>query len=298
MSPADDNEAEMYRRSGIDDHAIEAFIAGSPIGDGWEPLDAFASQVRRVADGPVPEPSLQLAAFLSSGLSTEKSNLPATAASNVTGPAPQVAGLPKWRKKSMALAEFLAGLSVAAKAALGIGVAAASVTAAGAAGALPGPAQDAVAATVRAVTPFSFPESASDSADFGKTVSTDARDGGVDGQEVSDAAKENGNRPSDPGKPSDPGQNGLDRAGETPAADHLPESVPVGSQGTAGSEASTGLDRAGDTPAADNLPESVPVGPSASTPPADAGSQSSTGLTTADSTPAADHLPSSVPARP
>lgn len=47
----------------------------------------------------------------------EKGDLLVTAASNVPGPAPQVAGLPKWRKKKMielALAKLTA-LSLAAK---------------------------------------------------------------------------------------------------------------------------------------------------------------------------------------
>ena len=48
--------------------------------------------------------------------------------------------------------------SLAARIALGAGVAAASVTAAGAAGVLPGPAQDAVATVVAATTPFQLPE--------------------------------------------------------------------------------------------------------------------------------------------
>lgn len=46
---------------------------------------------------------------------------------------------------------------MAAKAGFGISAAAAAVTAGGAAGVLPAPAQHGVAATVSAVTPFSFP---------------------------------------------------------------------------------------------------------------------------------------------
>lgn len=196
------------------------------------------------------------------------------------------------------IGEFIAGLSVAAKAAFGISMAAASVTAAGAAGALPEPAQNAVSAAVEAVTPFSFPDKASDEADFGERVSTDARDGGVDGKAVAEDAKDNGHGTGEGGRPAAPGQTGLDQANTTPAAGHVPTSVPAGKPSTAGSQSSTGTDTATETPAAGNLPESVPAGPPSEAPPADAGSQSSTGTGTATQAPAADYVPSSVPAGP
>lgn len=194
--------------------------------------------------------------------------------------------------------EFLAGLSVAAKAAFGVSMAAASVTAAGAAGVLPAPAQSAVANAVEAVTPFSFPDEVADGAEFGDRVSTDARDGGVDGRAVADEAKENGGGGGggdEGGRPAEPGQNGLDQANTTPAAGHVPTSVPAGRPDTAGSQGSTGTDRAGQTPAAGHTPSSVPAGPPAEAPPADAGSQSSTGTDAATETPAADHVPGSIP---
>lgn len=192
--------------------------------------------------------------------------------------------------------EFLAGLSVAAKAAFGVSMAAASVTAAGAAGVLPAPAQSAVAGAVEAVTPFSFPDGAADEAEFGERVSTDARDGGVDGRAVADEAKENGDGDGDEGgRPAEPGQNGLDQANTTPAAGRVPTSVPAGRPDAAGSQGSTGTDRAGQTPAADHVPSSVPAGPPAETPPADAGSQGSTGTDAATETPAADDVPGSIP---
>ena len=300
MSDAGDYDTEMFRRNHIDDAAIEALLSGNGADDEFAPLAAFAEELRSMAGGPVPVPSMQLAAMLAEGFSTEQGDLLVTAASNVPGPAQQAAGLPKWRKKRMIIAEFIAGLSVAAKAAFGVSMAAASVTAAGAAGALPAPAQHAVAAAVEAATPFSFPDKANEKADFGGTVSTDARDGGVDGKAVSEDAKKNGdaNRADGTGqdnRPADPGQNGIDKANTTPAAGHAPTSLPSGKPATAGSQSSTGLDTAGDTPAAGRTPESVPVGAPAETPPADAGSQSTTGLTTAGSTPAAGRLPSTVP---
>ena len=299
MSGAGDNDTEMFRRHRIDDAAAEAFFTGNGADDELVPLAAIADELRAMAAGPPPAASLQLAAMLAEGFSTDKGDLLVTAASSVPGPAVQVAGLPKWRTRRMIITEFIAGLSVAAKAAFGISMAAASVTAAGAAGALPAPAQHAVSAAVEAATPFSFPDKANDNADFGGKVSTDAHDGGVDGKDVSDDAKANGDtHRADAGQPTDPGQNGLDQANTTPAAGHVPTSLPAGQPATAGAQGSTGLDTANGTPAAGHTPASVPVGAPSDTPPADAGSQSSTGLGTATTTPAAGHLPSSVPARP
>jgi len=191
----------------------------------------------------------------------------------------------------MIIAELLAGLSVAAKAGFGITAAAAAVTAGGAAGVLPAPAQHSVAATVEAVTPFSFPDKANVKADFGGTVSTDATDGGVDGKTVSTDAKLN----AELNRPADPGQNGLDQANTTPAAGRAPTAVPSGRPATAGTQSSNGLTTAASTPAGANVPTSVPAGPPASTPPAGAGTQSTAGLTTAGSTPAASYLPTAVP---
>ena len=57
-----------------------------------------------------------------------------------------------------ALATKLAGFGMAAKAGLGVAVAAASVTTAGAAGVLPAPVQEAVADVVRVATPFELPD--------------------------------------------------------------------------------------------------------------------------------------------
>lgn len=194
----------------------------------------------------------------------------------------------------MVIAGFISGLSVATKAAFGISMAAASVTAAGAAGALPDPVQHVVATAAETVTPFSFPDKANDNADFGGKVSTDARDGGVDGKAVSEDARENGDarrpegaeRPEGAGKPEAPGQVGLDAAGDTPAAGHAPTSVPSGS--APGSPAAAGLGTAGDTPAAGHTPESVPVTPPA--PPTDPGAP--------DDVPPAGQPPVSVPPVP
>jgi len=286
-----DYGTEMFRRPSLDDAAVEAFFTGHGADEELAPLAALVEDLHSMTNGPAPAPSMQLAAMLADGFSTAKGDLLVTAASNVTGPAPQAAGLPKWRKKKMIIGEFLAGLSVAAKAGFGISAAAAAVTTGGAAGVLPGPAQHVVATSVDAVTPFSFPDKANAHANFGGKVSTDARDGGVDGKTVSTDAKLNG----DANRPAAPGQNGLDQANTTPAAGHAPTSVPTGKP-TTGTQSSTGLGTAASTPAGGHVPTSVPAGPPASTPPAGAGTQSTAGLSTAASTPAAGHLPASVPA--
>lgn len=254
-----DSSTEMQRRQDIGDAAIEAFFSGNGAGDELPPsLAAIADDLRDLATGPVPSPSPLLATLLHEGFSLEKGDPSATAASNVNGPAQQAAGLPKRRSRRMVLAEFLAGLGVAAKATFGVGVAMASVTAAGAAGALPDAVQNVVATSVEAVTPFDLPDSddrsetvagdesnedadADADANFGDRVSADAQDGGVDGQVISEEAKLNGeaNRADaaeGAGRPDEPGGNGADRASETPAADHAPTSAPGGRPDGAGDQ--------------------------------------------------------------
>ena len=298
MSDPGDNEAEMFRHHPLDDAAIEAFFTGQPAGEGLAPLAGLVEDLHTMTRRPAPVPSTELAMMMAKGFSTANGDLLVTAASNVTGPASQAAGLPKWRKKKMIIAELLAGLSVAAKAAFGVTAAAAAVTAGGAAGVLPGPAQHGVAVTVDAVTPFSFPDKANAKADFGSRVSTDATDGGVDGKTISAEAKAKAEAEAEAeagGRPTAPGQKGLDQANTTPAAGHAPTSVPGGKPASAGTQSTDGLGVAAETPAAGRAPAAVPVGPPASTPPVNAGVEGSAGLSTAARTPAADAVPSSVP---
>jgi hypothetical protein len=126
----------------FDDSAIERLLAGDTAGGGdLAPLSSFIDDARTAAEA-VPPPSPALAAALATGI------LPAPA------PAPQSL----WRKSKMKVQGFLAGLGVAGKLALGVGVAAAATTGAGAAGLLPGPVQHAVSSAVGAVTPFELPD--------------------------------------------------------------------------------------------------------------------------------------------
>lgn len=161
--------------------------------------------------------------------------------------------------------ELLTGL--AAKLALGVGVAAAGVGGAGAAGVLPGPVQDVVSTAVSAVTPFDLStddkmKDAKDATDglddlenddgddtggkpgldtnpkndFGKAVSADARgesDGvrGVDGQAVSEVAR---NKNDD--KPNGGSSTGRNDAKKTPASSQGQNSRPGSGNGKAGTD--------------------------------------------------------------
>ena len=128
---------------------------------------AFAEEVRFAVSGPPPAPTPALAAVLASGFSSphDKGDLLVTAASNVHGPAPQVAGLPTWRREKVVsegvfagLLAKLSGLGTAAKAAMATATAVTTMGMAGAAaGVLPGPAQTLVATAVNAATPLTFP---------------------------------------------------------------------------------------------------------------------------------------------
>ena len=204
MSVFDDFPDEMLRDRFLDDEVIDRALRGHEPPRGWEWFTAFADDVRGAASASAPLPGIGLAGLLAEGFSTDKGDLLVTAGSNATGPARgQEARLPKWRKIRMAisdsrgsLAAKLAGLGLAAKVALGLGIAAAATSAAGAAGVLPGPAQSAFADVVQTVTPLQVPDGHSD---FGKRVSDDAKDGGVDGQEISSEAKQlNDNTPGPP----------------------------------------------------------------------------------------------------
>jgi hypothetical protein len=150
VTPGGDDVDEMPRRRPIDDQAVETILDGTAVGDDLDGLHAFVLDVRAAAGGPMPAPSLVLEQVLTRGFSTDQGDLPATAASNANGPAPQAAGLPKWRRAQMKVSRYVAGLSIAAKITLGAGCVFAATAGAGAAGVLPGPVQDAV----DAVAPF------------------------------------------------------------------------------------------------------------------------------------------------
>ncbi|MDP9019446.1 MAG: hypothetical protein M3N25_01360 [Actinomycetota bacterium] len=142
----------MIRRSHLDDTSIDQLLAGRTV-PGQELLVSFVEDVHVARSAEATRPSSELATLFAEGLSTEKGELLVTAASNVTGPAPQAAGLPKWRKRNMieiALSK-LAALGLAAKIGAATGVVALSGTAAAFTGVLPAPVQERVAAVAEQV---------------------------------------------------------------------------------------------------------------------------------------------------
>jgi len=135
-----DDGSEMPRPVPFDDDAIDALVAGNaPVDDGAG-VAAFVADVRAAA-ARVPTPSASLAAAIAAG--------------GISTYPPPVA---KWRKFRMKIQGFVAGLGIAGKLALGVGVAAAATTGAGAAGVLPDSVQHVVSKAFGTVTPFSFPD--------------------------------------------------------------------------------------------------------------------------------------------
>ena len=108
--------------------------------DGDPVLGPFVVGLRRLATDPEPVPSPALAAVLTHGAPAVEQPLDELAA--------------RRRSKLMAPIRTVAGLSLAAKVALGVGVAAAATTGAAAANVLPGPVQDGVAEVVSVASPF------------------------------------------------------------------------------------------------------------------------------------------------
>jgi hypothetical protein len=228
----------QIRRSSPDDETVEAIVRGRPVDARFDTWAAFARQVRTAAvDLPGPEPSDELAAVLRGDVELTPEREP----------------LDVGRIASVAAKVATLG---AAKVVLGATLAAAGVTGAGAAGVLPGPADDAVRSAIETVTPVHFDDRGRDgereredggegegdqgSADpgsgdrpdgFGDDVSDDATgrsdgENGVDGRTTSEEAPGSEHRPDQAGSPDDgsgrPDSTGLDRADETPAAPHAP----------------------------------------------------------------------------
>ncbi len=270
MSVFDDDAGEMSQHRLITDLDAEAILSGTSPNADFHDLVSFVGEVRRIAASTEVTASPALLTMWSSDFSNEKGDLSATAASNVTGPASQVAGLPK-RRTRMPIPQFVAGLSLAGKLALGTGLAAAAGTGAAATGSLPDPVQHAVAAVVRTITPFEVPDSPgrnqtpptlvtnvgdpTPTSNFGGQVSNDAKgnDGtpGVDGATISSEAKA--------------------RQDAKPCASVPTSSVPTAppaAPGCAPDSAGKPTDVVGQTPAA--TAPSVPATPPVSAPPVSA----------------------------
>lgn len=281
MSHTGDHVPEMPPTALLDDRAIDALIDGQPVAAWAEPLAVFAARVRAAGDGRPPRPSPALARLLARGLTPDAT---ATAteplALAVTEAVAVESGRPVNRRRLVATR--VAGISLAAKVAIGATAAAAGVIGAGASGVLPGAPGRVVRDAIELVTPLEFHDDAPAGGDqgvsdgdtddgvdepgeHGDAVSSDATgetDGepGVDGQDVADTAPGATNRPTDPGQSGTAGQ---------------PDD-----QGGAGEPSSTSV----------TLPPWAPGQPGAPRPPADPGSPPSTAPTDPDSqtTPSTD----------
>lgn len=255
MSDDGDYDTEMFRRSDLDDTAIERLLAGHHV-DGQEMLVSFVEDAQLAASRPGPMPDARVAACFAREISTDNGDLLVTVGSNVSGPGQQVAGLPKWRKKNVieiALAK-LGALGLAAKVGIATGALALSGTAAAFSGALPPAAQDSVAdAFDRAGINIPGGRSAEhrqdgnhrqdgeqgedadtrDDADFGTRVADDAKtgatreDGAQFGEDVSNDARETRRPAGTPTADSNPGtEGGNDAGGQAPETAPTADSNP------------------------------------------------------------------------
>jgi hypothetical protein len=221
-----DHGPEMSLTWLLDDETSEAIMRCDEVDPRLDHLAAFAKQVRDLGDEPSPPPSPALRALIASGGqpgrgATRRSRMLADRTIPATGK--------------------LTSLGFAAKLGVGTAVAAVGMAGAAAAGVLPDQANDALRHAVEAVTPVEFTEPADEHpANFGERVSTDATgtsDGqhGVDGGAISDEAPGAAHRPAAAG---DRATTGLARAGETPAAPHLPAPPPEADEPNGPSEES------------------------------------------------------------
>jgi hypothetical protein len=239
---------------------IDAILRGDPIPEAFEPLGAFAEQVRLLGCAPAPPPSPELAKLLAR-----------------RGADLVVVGTPGGRSERKRMPGFdrvaglsgkVASLGLVAKLGLGASLAAAAATGAGAAGVLPASATHAVRGAIEGVTPVEFDSNGNDDTNFGDRVSVDATgesdgENGVDGQQISDEAPGAANRPdSGPADeaPGQSGETGLTRANQTPAGEHAPDTPGAASADAGNSDDAGDPDGDGEPGTADDggRPDTVP----------------------------------------
>lgn len=187
----------------LTDAEIDAVLRGElpPGRDDLAPMVDAVAAARGSVSAPAPSP--ELAAFLGSdipvGAAVPVSNAAATAVhQQVTAPQGKEGVAP--RKRVRMFLEWLAGLGLAAKAALGTSVAVASIGTAGLAGALPESAQDAFDRSVPGVTEVDEVERDEAEGDGAE----DAERGGVDREDS--PAVDPAEAPSVPDNASEQGQ--------------------------------------------------------------------------------------------
>jgi hypothetical protein len=245
------------------DDAFESFLAGRPVPAEAADLVVFAETVREISARPG-RPGPRLAEILATGLLPDPVGASTESVPISPGSARAAApGLPRRRRTMIgilaAAAAKFASAGAVAQASTGVGLALVSVTGAGAAGALPGPVQDSVASVIESVSPFDLPDSADlpvlpeqavvpevpDHApenlprpediptdeQFGTSVSGDAQDGGVDGEQTSTDSRET----YQPEQPEAPAQAPAQEQAPAPKQAPAPVEAPSAGSGSAGS---------------------------------------------------------------
>lgn len=153
MSPGGDHDPDMSRSPThpdreLDAADVEAILGGGPVDVRLDRLATFTRLVRTaLLDVPDPVPSDDLARIL-------RGEEPVAAAGGGA-----VGGRADRPRRRGVLVARVAGLGLVAKVLLGASAAAACVTGAGAAGVLPGPANDTVRNAIETVTPVEFDHS-------------------------------------------------------------------------------------------------------------------------------------------
>ncbi|TDC52147.1 hypothetical protein E1212_09915 [Jiangella ureilytica] len=197
----------------LDDDTVEALLAGRPVTPGLAPLAGAVGELRAAARQPV-RPSAELAQRLASGDFTGIS------------PAPQ--------PPSHRLRTWLAGVSPRARVVTGAVVLVTGLTAATAAGALPGGAQARMQTIIETVTPISFqrdepaPDTVEDVRDpgSGRGDSSTTEDPGSPVTQPPGKPETPPGRPDEPGNPEKPESRPEEPPGKPESPPGKPESPP------------------------------------------------------------------------
>jgi len=285
-----DGDGDEMPVATLDDRALDALLRGarsSPPGFEW--LVPFVDELAAASSGPAPDPQPALVSLLRGGF-------PGAGVAEVSPQAPDAATfIAKTTRTTLGtqpdrLVRKVAGWRTAVVLGMGVVLAATGMTVAGAAGVLPAPAQHVVATVVEAATPFTFPDATEEKGDVGTKAGTDP--GGVP-DPPSGTDGRTGGSPATGG----PGESPASQPTPTPAPGATTSTDDGQGPGGAGANGgATGLDRAGQTPAAGHVPtDGPPITAGQPGNPGNQGNQGSKGVGTARSTPAAGHVPSSVP---
>lgn len=215
MSRPDDDVGEMPAEHLLDDATVEAVLNGDPVTPEYEAVASAVQSLRSLAEVPV-RPTPELAKRIAAGDFTgAAAPLPSRRSTGASSPG-------RYRARPKVRPAWLGAMNGRARVATGLAVALTGLTGVTVAGALPGPAQDRVESVIEMITPIEFPSRA----DFGQETAEDARDGGVDGGEVSDRAKDQGQRSGSGNDRSEPGRDDLPERAQAPT--NPPTDVPGG----------------------------------------------------------------------